>query len=111
VLGAKSHFLTVMIMAVTMAVVAVERQRVDGINLQESHIEMRKVIREVLRMYGTLKLWHNRLLLQNTKEVVMAWSRIFTDIYHLRYKYQVGYMPNCKHKNPRKVTHGKFYWD
>jgi hypothetical protein len=91
-------------MVVKMAIIAVEKQSVDGINLPESHIEIRKVIREVLRMYRTRKLWHNRLLFQSIKEAVMVWSRKFTDIYHLRYKHQVGYIPNCKHKSPRKVT-------
>lgn len=45
-----------MIMLVKMAIIAVERQRLDGINVQASHIEIRKVIREVLRMYRARKL-------------------------------------------------------
>ena len=45
-----------MIMVMKMAVIAVKRQGVDGINLQESIIEIRKVIREVLRTYRTRKL-------------------------------------------------------
>jgi len=40
-----------MIMVVRMAITALERKIIDEINLQESHIEIRKVIREVLRMY------------------------------------------------------------
>jgi hypothetical protein len=71
-LGEISHFGTVMIMVVKMVSIAVKRQRVDGINLQESLIEIRKVIRGVLRMYRTLKLWHNRLLFQSIKEAVMV---------------------------------------
>ena len=98
-------------MTVKVTIIAVERQTVDGTNLWESHIEIRKVIREVLRMYRTHKLWRNRPLFQSIKEVVMVWSRKFTDIYHLSYKHQVGYIPNCKHKSPRKVTHGKFCCD
>jgi len=73
-----------MIMIVKMAIITVERQTVDGINVQESRFEIRKVISEVLRMYKTRKLWHNRLLLQSIKEAVMVWSRKFTNIYHLR---------------------------
>jgi hypothetical protein len=38
-------------MVVRMAITALERKIIDEINLQESHIEIRKVIREVLRMY------------------------------------------------------------
>jgi hypothetical protein len=37
-LGKISYFLTVMVMVVKMAIMAVEGQTVDGVNLQEPHI-------------------------------------------------------------------------